>query len=355
VTLTYSKPDGSIHTRTVNTNADGAYFDSYNPTGIGTWNVQASWEGDEEYKEAVSSTDSFKVVRASTSISIQASNSEVTQGGSITITGSTDPSVSGAKVIITFTKPDDSTFTRTAVTDTDGAYSVTFEPVDTGSWNVEAYWQGYQDQKSSSSQQISFSVEEEAHEGEEKKGCIIATATYGSELSPEVQFLRGFRDNTVLNTYAGSNFMTVFNTWYYSFSPEVASIIAVNEILRIIMKTLLYPLIGILHITAAMFSLFSFNPEFAIVASGLIASSLIGVIYVTPFVLIIRIIKKVKAHPAMLRVEMLIWGGSVGGIATAELTRWSSAMMFSTATFVLITMSLATQFLVKYITNHILH
>ena len=29
-------------------------------------------------------------------------------------------------------------------------------------------------------------------------GCLIATATYGSELAPQVQLLREIRDNTVL-------------------------------------------------------------------------------------------------------------------------------------------------------------
>ncbi|MCZ2845259.1 MAG: hypothetical protein O2U61_01975, partial [Candidatus Bathyarchaeota archaeon] len=38
--------------------------------------------------------------------------------------------------------------------------------------------------------------------------CVIATATYGSELSPEVSFLRIFRDQTVMSTFAGKQFMT---------------------------------------------------------------------------------------------------------------------------------------------------
>ena len=354
VTLTYSKPDGSTLTRTVKTNADGAYVDSYTPTEIGSWNVQASWEGDEEYKEAVSSAVSFTTVKTTTSISIQASKSKVTQGDSITVTGSLDPYVPGAEVTITFTKPDDSTFTRTATTDTDGSYSVTYEPAETGSWNAEASWPGDSEREGSSSQQTSFSVEEEAPE-EEKKGCIIATATYGSELAPEVQFLRGFRDNTVLNTFAGSSFMTLFNAWYYSFSPTVASAIAANEVLRSIMKILLYPLIGILHITATTYSLFSLYQEFAIISSGLVASSLISVIYIAPLVLIIHVIKKVKVHPTILRAGSMIWGLSVGGIVAAEIARWSAVMMFSSVVFVIVTMILATLSSVKYVTRYIQH
>ena len=53
-------------------------------------------------------------------------------------------------------------------------------------------------------------------------GCLIATAAFGSEIEPQVQFLRELRDNTVLQTQSGTTFMTGFNQFYYSFSPAVA-------------------------------------------------------------------------------------------------------------------------------------
>lgn len=147
--------------------------------------------------------------------------------------------------------------------------------------------------------------------------------------------------------------MTVFNAWYYSYSPEAASVIAANNALRGIMKILLYPLIGILCITATMFSLLSFDREFAVVVSGLFASSIIGFIYIGPIAVIIHIIKKVKVHPAIFRTGLLIWVISVGGIIVAEITRWSSVMMLSTATFVLFTMGLAILSSAKYFARHI--
>ncbi len=42
-------------------------------------------------------------------------------------------------------------------------------------------------------------------------GCLIATATYGSEMSHEVQQLRELRDNQLLNTESGKQFMGMFN------------------------------------------------------------------------------------------------------------------------------------------------
>jgi streptogramin lyase len=109
--------------------------------------------------------------------------------------------------------------------------------------------------------------------------CIIATATFGSELAPEVQFLRGFRDQQIMQTFAGSNFMTVFNAWYYSFSPAVAQYEYTHSTTRFMIKQALYPLIGILHLASSTYALLGFEPEAAALVAGIIASSLIGVAY----------------------------------------------------------------------------
>ena len=50
---------------------------------------------------------------------------------------------------------------------------------------------------------------------EEGGGCLIATAAYGSEMSPQVQLLREIRDNQLMNTESGSAFMSTFNNVYY--------------------------------------------------------------------------------------------------------------------------------------------
>jgi hypothetical protein len=109
--------------------------------------------------------------------------------------------------------------------------------------------------------------------------CVIATATYGSELAPEVQVLRNFRDQEITKTYAGANFMIAFNTWYYSFSPGVARYITQYPLSRDVMKPALYPLVGIMTLGAALFRSISAYPEAAAVVSGLMVSSLIGITY----------------------------------------------------------------------------
>ena len=79
-------------------------------------------------------------------------------------------------------------------------------------------------------------------------GCLIATAAYGSEMSPQVQFLRELRDNTVLQTQVGTNFMTGFNQFYYSFSPAVADYERENPMFKEAVKLTLTPLLTSLAI-----------------------------------------------------------------------------------------------------------
>jgi len=74
-------------------------------------------------------------------------------------------------------------------------------------------------------------------------GCLIATATFGSELAPQVQMLREIRDNTVLNTASGTSFMIGFNQFYYSFSPIIADWERENEMFKETVKLAITPLL----------------------------------------------------------------------------------------------------------------
>jgi len=172
--------------------------------------------------------------------------------------------------------------------------------------------------------------------------CIIATATFGSELNPEVQFLRGFRDNTVLSTFAGSNFMVAFNAFYYSFSPQVAKVIAGNELLRGVMKVILYPLIAILHLSSSIFYTFSNAPEVAIIVTGLTASSLIAAVYLLPPILLLNHLKKIRSVKNLNWLMVFIWFGSIMVILLSEYTISPTLMMVSSGAFVIATMYLAT-------------
>ena len=79
-------------------------------------------------------------------------------------------------------------------------------------------------------------------------GCLIATAAYGSELAPQVQFLREVRDNTLLSTTSGATFMTGFSQFYYSFSPAVADLERENPAFREAVKLFITPMLSTLSI-----------------------------------------------------------------------------------------------------------
>lgn len=74
-------------------------------------------------------------------------------------------------------------------------------------------------------------------------GCLIATATYGSELAPQVQQLRELRDGVLLQTASGSTFMTSFNAFYYSFSPTIADWERQNHMFKYAVKMIITPLV----------------------------------------------------------------------------------------------------------------
>jgi len=82
----------------------------------------------------------------------------------------------------------------------------------------------------------------------ENGGCLIATATFGSELAPQVQQLRELRDNTILSTESGTAFMTGFNQFYYSFSPAVADLERENPVFKEVMKLTLTPMLSSLSL-----------------------------------------------------------------------------------------------------------
>jgi len=122
--------------------------------------------------------------------------------------------------------------------------------------------------------------------------CIIASAAHGSELAPEVQFLREFRDRTVMSTFAGAQFMRIFNNFYYSFSPAIAQHVNASPYVAAAARALMYPLLFSLRTTASALPALSANPEVALPFIGILASCLIGITYLTPALVAVSILRK---------------------------------------------------------------
>ena len=122
---------------------------------------------------------------------------------------------------------------------------------------------------------------------EEGGGCLIATATYGSEMSPQVQLLREIRDNQLMNTESGSAFMNTFNNVYYSFSPVIADMERESPIFKEIVKVGLAPMISSLSLME------NANSESEVLGLGLSVIALnIGMYLGVPAMIIIGIKKR---------------------------------------------------------------
>ncbi|RLE80018.1 MAG: hypothetical protein DRJ52_07245, partial [Thermoprotei archaeon] len=176
----------------------------------------------------------------------------------------------------------------------------------------------------------------------EKSKCIIATATYGSEVADEVQILRNFRDNIVLSTHAGTSFYVAFNAFYYSWSPYVAYWIQDNPWIKPVFKTLIYPLIGILLFSTYLTSpLISINAELAVYVTGTIISALIGAVYYSPIIyLILRRKEKYLSERYLKRIG-LITLSTLTACILAQAIGASSILVFTTSAYVLSVIALS--------------
>jgi len=120
-------------------------------------------------------------------------------------------------------------------------------------------------------------------------GCLIATATFGSELSTQVQQLREIRDDGLLKTEAGFAFMESFNQFYYSFSPTIADLERENPFFKEAVKLGITPLITSLSILNYV----EFDSEETILGYGISLILLnVGMYFVAPTIILIRIFKR---------------------------------------------------------------
>jgi len=120
-------------------------------------------------------------------------------------------------------------------------------------------------------------------------GCLIATAAYGSEMAPQVQFLREIRDGKIMATESGTAFMTGFNQFYYSFSPAVADYERDNPMFKEAVKVTLTPLLTSLVILNYV----DIDTEHEMLGYGIGVILLnIGMYFVAPAVLVMSVKKR---------------------------------------------------------------
>ena len=150
-------------------------------------------------------------------------------------------------------------------------------------------------ESSVSKDSLSFSIgsyTEDDYEIKENEGggCLIATSAFGTELSPQVQFLREIRDNTVLQTESGSAFMAGFNQFYYSFSPTIADYERENLLFKESVKLVLAPLL--ISLTLLQYAEIDSESEMLGYGIGIILLN-IGIYFVAPAALVIMVKKRI--------------------------------------------------------------
>jgi len=156
--------------------------------------------------------------------------------------------------------------------------------------------QGTQDTAAS----MANKVQDSSSEAAKYSGCLIATASFGSELAPQVQMLREIRDNVLLQTTSGTTFMTAFNQFYYTFSPTVAEWERQNTIFKEIVKSLITPLVT----TLLILNFFEIDSEIEMIGYGVGVILLnIGIYFVFPAFVVMRLKSYITRKQNRMKIE----------------------------------------------------
>jgi hypothetical protein len=128
-------------------------------------------------------------------------------------------------------------------------------------------------------------------------GCLIATATYGTELSSQVQSLRELRDNVVSDTNSGKSFMVGFDQFYYSFSPTIADWERQSPLFKEVVKITIIPILS----TLSILNYVDIDSESEMLGYGIgIILLNVGLYVGMPTFLIIKIRKWIQNNPKMV-------------------------------------------------------
>ena len=205
-----------------------------------------------------------------------------TPGEIVEITGVIPDGIPGQLSAIEIKNPNGETILiRTVTLDEDKKYFIKFKvPESSEPGNYDVIVNAENDQ--------GIVVSTKTLENEKGGGCLIATATYGSEMAVEVQQLRELRDNTLLNTKSGTAFMGTFNDIYYSFSPIIADYERENPYLKEAVKLAITPMISTLSLME------NTNSESEVLSIGISVIMLnLGMYLGVPAVVVVGIRKRI--------------------------------------------------------------
>jgi hypothetical protein len=192
-----------------------------------------------------------------------------------------------------------STGTAKKFSDTAGGAPLTSVTITDGSSSKDFY---YYDEQTGT---CSISVAATGLTGDSKSltvnprsACVIATAAYGSEMAPEVAYMRHVRDDMIGSNEVGRLLVNGWNTFYYSWSPPIAEFIGRSETSQTVFRILLMPLVLIIHSTACIYALIVFvSASLASVLSFLFAAVSSITVYAAAPVILLRFIHRKWTNP----------------------------------------------------------
>jgi len=298
---------GEIQSRTSNTPfdviVDGGSAVTFVVTSAPSgWSFANKWDwyGRTQYDTIVlivtASTGSNEVAAYFTSSTLQtvvsiqpsATTVNIRQGGQVSITVSTAPTTQDLDVAVEVSQ-DNQQYTTWATgrTGADGKFTTTLSFTTQGVYYIRAKW------NEGTTTAITITAMETP--------CIIATVAYGGPVAPPVVYMRHVRDDLIGSSKTGQALVEGWNRFYYSWSPTLAATASRSESLRFLLRALLSPLNGIIHVTADVFSLLTpISLDLASLTAFLLAATLsIGVYIVAPtslMILLVRLAKKRVSH-----------------------------------------------------------
>ena len=226
------------------------------------------------------------------SITIQTNKEQFSSGDIVSIDGQVSGGNVGDFVALEIKNPSGETILiRTVTLGDGGSFDLKFkipESGESGSYDIVANAQlgGQTITETKTISKTNTQSTSSNTSSKEGGGCLIATATYGSEMALEVQQLRELRDNQLLQTESGTSFMNTFNDIYYSFSPIIADYERENPLFKEAVKIAITPMISSLSLME------NANSESEVISLGLSVIMLnIGMYLGVPAVVIVGIRK----------------------------------------------------------------
>ncbi|MBS7628790.1 hypothetical protein KEJ23_02270 [Candidatus Bathyarchaeota archaeon] len=155
--------------------------------------------------------------------------------------------------------------------------------------------------------------------GVQPSRCLIVAATHGTALQPIIQHLRAYRENIIVKTFTGREFINSLHKWYYTFSPEIAKYEAEHEPLRTVIRHLIQPFIAILYLTVKTHEHVRAPNETSTLTVGAMAGILVGAVYVTPTIHLVKLLTDRRFKKMKFDCTNLIIFMTFSGLVTATL------------------------------------